>query len=178
MLTCYYFGQGTYRGDECPSYKTACGYCGTESGSGQACSTSVTDTVDNISTGAYFAAIAGFGSGDYCGLCVDITYNGTTITATIIDHCATCSDAGHLDLSNAAAAALGITPEIGQVSGVASASANGQTATQSNGFWDFGSALEAGTTITLTDALGHTITGTIPGSSGGSTGAQFPATCE
>jgi hypothetical protein len=31
--------------------------------------------------------------------------------------------------------------------------------------------------VTLTDALGHTVTGTIPGTSGGSVGAQFPATC-
>ena len=54
----------------------------------------------------------------------------------------------------------------------------GETATQSNGFWHFGSELEARTTITLTDALGHTITATTPGSSGGSIGAQFPATCE
>lgn len=59
---------------------------------------------------------------------------------------------------------------------VASASAGGHTATQRSGFWDFGANV-AGQTVTLKDAVGHTITGTIP-SSAGSIGAQFPLTCQ
>src|SRR5262249_61273835 len=33
-LTCYWFSQGTAQGMGCPSYKTYCGYSGTQSGSG------------------------------------------------------------------------------------------------------------------------------------------------
>jgi hypothetical protein len=46
-------------------------------------------------------------------------------------------------------------------------------ATQSNGFW----SVNAGATVTLTDLIGHTITATMPGASGGSLGKQFPSTC-
>jgi hypothetical protein len=31
--------------------------------------------------------------------------------------------------------------------------------------------------VTLTDSQGHVVTGTIPSSSGGSIGVQFPSTC-
>ena len=59
----------------------------------------------------------------------------------------------------------------------ASAVAGGHTASQSFGYWDFGTTV-GGQSVTLTDTVGHTITGTIPGSSGGSVGAQFPMTCQ
>jgi hypothetical protein len=59
---------------------------------------------------------------------------------------------------------------------VASATAGGSAGNQSTGFWSFGSVV-AGKAVTLTDTLGHTIQGTIPTNSGGSIGAQFPATC-
>jgi hypothetical protein len=216
-LTCYYFGQGTATGSGCPSYKTYCGYCGTETGSntGGTCASGITDTVANTST-AYFAAfpIGTFGQGKYCGMCVDVSYAGKTITATIVDECATCTNsAGHIDLSLSAAAALGVgqgsatgDPKNGvtwnavacSVSGnivavfnsgssgqiyfqnvafpVASATAGGATGNQQNGYWNFG-GLVAGKSVTLTDTLGHTVTGTIPTSSGGSIGVQFPTTC-
>lgn len=32
--------------------------------------------------------------------------------------------------------------------------------------------------VTLTDTVGHVIAGTLPTSSGGSGGAQFPMTCQ
>jgi expansin (peptidoglycan-binding protein) len=216
-LTCYYFGQGTSQGGGCPTYKTFCGYCGTETGSnsGGTCTTGVTDTVSNISTG-YFAAfpIGSFGQGKYCGMCVNVSYAGKTITATIVDECATCTNSGgHIDLNLSAAAALGVgqggatgdptngvtwdavaCPVSGNIvavfnngsSGqiyfqnvafpVASATAGGATGSQQSGFWNFG-GLVAGKSVTLTDTLGHTVTGTIPTSSGGSIGAQFPAKC-
>ena len=60
---------------------------------------------------------------------------------------------------------------------VASAVAGGHTGTQMFGYWDFGTAV-AGQSVTLTDTLGHVVTGTIPGSSGGSVGAQFPTVCQ
>jgi expansin (peptidoglycan-binding protein) len=65
--------------------------------------------VPNTAT-AYFAAFpAGlFGQGAYCGMCVDVTYQGKTITATIVDECGTCASGNHLDLSASAAAALGL----------------------------------------------------------------------
>ena len=213
-LTCYWFGQGTSMGGGCSSYKTYCGYCGTESGSGSGtCPTGITDSVSNIST-AYFAAFAvgSFGQGTYCGMCVDATYLGKTITATIVDECGTCTSSGHIDLGLSAAVALGVgqggatgdptngvtwesvtCPLSGDIVAVfngsssqiyfqnvafpvASAVAGGATATQQDGFWNF-NTLVGGKSVTLTDTLGHQITGTIPTSSGGSIGAQFPATC-
>jgi hypothetical protein len=216
-LTCYYFGQGTYQGACLGStkYKTNCGYCGTEgSSSGNACNTSHNDTVQNISTGQYYVAMQNFGQGQYCGMCVSITYGGKTIVATVVDNCATCNSAGHLDLSPAAGTALGMGTGTGQtedakngvtwhtvdcpVSGnivavyngtyagqiyfqnlafpIQSATAGGHTGTLSNGFWDFGTSV-SGQSVTLTDMLGHVVTGTIPTTNGGSIGAQFPLTC-
>jgi hypothetical protein len=221
-LTCYYFGQGTAH-ETCngsSQYKTNCGYCGTEgSASGNACNTSHNDQVAHISTGNYWAAIPGWGQGANCGLCVSITYGGKTIVATIVDNCASCSASGHLDLSPAAGAALGMGTGSGQTedvkSGVtwkavacpvgsssivagyngsyagqlyfqnvafpiasASAVVNGTThnANLTNGMWDFGVTLSSGAQITLTDIVGHTVTGTLS-SNGGGLGVQFPTTC-
>ncbi len=110
-LTCYWFGQGTSRGGGCNSFKTFCGYCGTESGGGGGtCPAGIDDSVSNTGT-QYFAAFpsGSFGQGKYCGMCVDVSYQGKTITATIVDECATCGDsAGHIDLSLSAAVALGV----------------------------------------------------------------------
>lgn len=221
LLTCYDFGQGTSQGGGCPSYKTYCGYCGTEASgpSGGACQMGHSDSVANVGTGQYFAAFAqssAFGNGAYCGMCVDVSYQGHTITATIVDECATCGgDTAHIDLSLDAAQALGIgvgnaigDPSSGvtwqavscpvtgdiyaQFNGsssqiyfqnmtfpVASATAGGHTAHQDNaqsGYWDFGANV-AGETVTLTDTLGHTTSGVIPGSSGTVQGAQFTDSC-
>jgi hypothetical protein len=203
---------------ECSTHKTFCGYCGTETGStnGNFCPSGITDAVPNTSTAPYFAAfpIGTFAQGQFCGMCVSITLNGRSIVATIVDECATCPQAGHLDLSLTAAAALGLTGNNGDATGVswhavscpvstaapnivavfnggysgqiyfqnvvfpvAKAVAAGHTATQSSGFWDFGTAV-AGQSVTLTDTLGHVVTGTIPGSSGGSVGTQFPMVCQ
>jgi hypothetical protein len=164
----------------------------------------------------YFAAfpVGTFGQGLYCGMCVNVSWMGRSIIATIIDECATCPQAGHIDLSLAAAVALGLgqngatgdatsgvtwqavaCPATGNIvavfnngySGqiyfqnvvfpVAAASVAGRPATQAFGFWDFGTAV-AGQSATLTDTLGHTVTGTIPTASGGSFQAQFPMVCQ
>jgi hypothetical protein len=215
-ITCYWFGQGTAKGGGCGSFKTYCGYCGTESGSnnGGTCPTGITDGVQNTGT-SYFAAfpVGSFGQGTYCGMCVDVTWMGKTITATIVDECATCPTSSHIDLSLSAAAALGLgqgtttgdatsgvtwkavdCPVTGNIVGVfngssqqiyfqnvtfpvAKAVAGGHTATRAFGYWDFGTAV-GGMSVTLTDSVGHVITGTIPSSSGGSVGAQFPMTCQ
>ena len=110
-ITCYWFGQGTAKGGGCGSFKTYCGYCGTESGSnnGGTCPTGITDGVPNTGT-SYFAAfpVGSFGQGTYCGMCVDVTWMGKTITATIVDECATCPTSSHIDLSLTAAVALGL----------------------------------------------------------------------
>ena len=114
QLTCYWFGQGTSTGLGCPSYKTYCGYCGTESGSGGGtCPTGIQDSVTNIASPEYFAALPGpggnFGNGAYCGMCVQVSYGGKTIVATVIDACATCNlSAPHVDLSLSASIALGL----------------------------------------------------------------------
>jgi hypothetical protein len=221
QLTCYYFGQGpgpvVCNGAD--AYKLNCGYCGSEgSATGNACSTSHNDKVQNISTGDYFAAVPNWGKGENCGLCLSITYQSKTIVATVIDNCASCGS-GHVDLSPAAGAALGMgtgtgqtenptagvswksvacpvgtSPIVagynGQYSGqiyfqnvafpVASAYATiggvKQTAQLTNGMWDFGVALYPGDSITLTDTLGHTVSGKI-GSNGAGIGVQFPTTC-
>lgn len=218
-LTCYFFGQGTYQGTclGATTYKTNCGYCGSEeSSSGSACSPEHNDTVANISTGPYYAAVPDFANGETCGMCLSITYGDKTIVATVVDNCATCG-AGHIDLNPTAGAALGmgngmtedatigvswktvacpVTSSIvvvanGVYSGqlyfqnvafpVKSASAVifGQTATAAlnNGMWDFGQGVPAGAEITLTDLAGHTVTGTMPATNGGSLGTQFPTTC-
>ena len=111
-LTCYWFGMGTTTGGGCPSFKTYCGYCGTESGGGGGtCPAGINDSVSNAPT-QYFAAFpigSSFGQGKYCGMCVDVSYQGKTITATVVDECATCTDSGgHIDLGLSAAVALGI----------------------------------------------------------------------
>ncbi len=216
-ITCYSFGQGTAKGGGCSSYKTYCGYCGTESGSKGSgiCPSGITDSVPNTAN-SYFAAFpsGSFGQGKYCGMCVDVTWNGKTITATIVDECATCPSSNHIDLSLSAAAALGLgqgsntgdatsgvtwkaidCPVNGDIlalfnngnSGqiyfqnvvfpVAKAVAGGHTANQSYGYWDFGASV-GGQSVTLTDTVGHVISGTLPTSSGGSVGAQFPMTCQ
>jgi hypothetical protein len=214
-ITCYWFGQGTATGFGCPSFKTYCGYCGSESGGGGGlCPSTITDSLQNIA-GPYFAAFpsGSFGGGAYCGMCVEVTYNGKSVTATIVDECATCGSAGHIDLSLSTAVALGLgqanstgdatngvswkavdCPVSGDIVAVfngsyagqiyfqnvvfpvASASAGGHIGNLSGGYWDFGTSV-AGQSVTLTDALGHTVQGTIPGSGGG-IGAQFPATCQ
>ncbi|MES1207939.1 MAG: hypothetical protein ABUS79_18550, partial [Pseudomonadota bacterium] len=114
-FTHYNFGQGTAKG-ELGMYQTACGYLGSESGQ--------TDTVMNIANGGmakntYFAAIPGNSSSDFntkgsCGTCVEISNNGKTIIATIIDECPEDSNpvckqnaSGELDLSVDAFNALG-----------------------------------------------------------------------
>ena len=51
-----------------------------------------------------------------------------------------------------------------------------QTAQLTNGMWDFGVALYPGDSITLTDTLGHTVSGKI-GANGAGIGVQFPTAC-
>jgi hypothetical protein len=222
-LTCYWFGQGTSTARS--SYKTGCGYVGTESGNangGGSCGqTSFTDSVTNIANPTFFAAYKDSSPTDpmNCGLCVEISYGGHTITATVVDDCATCDDSEHLDLSMSAANALGLTQSNGNphsgvswksvscpvkgdivasynldsnsgqpvpsqvyfqnvVFPVASASSGAHSASFSHGFWDFGTAMP-GQPVTLTDAVGHTTTGTIPANAnGGSIGTQFAETCQ
>ena len=118
QLTCYWFSQGTPNNfPDCPSmYKTYCGYCGTETGKRNTTSPypcaigEIQNTVQHMST-PHFAAFpqGSFEQGKYCGMCVDVTYMGKTITATVVDACGSCSETGHLDLSLSAAEALGMT---------------------------------------------------------------------
>jgi hypothetical protein len=64
----------------------------------------------------YFAAFADSSaqSPQNCGLCVEISYGGKSITATIVDDCGTCgAQTGHLDLSMPAANALGLNSSNG-----------------------------------------------------------------
>jgi hypothetical protein len=61
---------------------------------------------------------------------------------------------------------------------VASATSGGHTANFLFGYWDFGMPMP-GQSVTLTDIAGHSVTGTIPGSSnGGSLGVQFADACQ
>ncbi len=217
-LTCYWFGQGTARAPECPEFKTYCGYCGTETGergdNQDPCPVGfIQNQVENIPT-VHFAAfpLGEFAAGAYCGMCVEVSYDGYTVVATVVDACGSCN-AGHIDLSLSAAEALGMTgwngnpksgvtwravgcPATGEIMAtfnggyqgqvyfqnlafpIASAVAAGHSATMNNAFWDFG-AIVAGEQVTLTDVVGHQVTGTIPTSpSGGSIGAQFELSCQ
>ena len=124
-LTCYWFAQGTALDETtCPGgYKTYCGYCGSETGErpqgdGQVwCPINdVVSTVANISTTHFVAIPPGpLAQGQNCGMCVEITYMGRTITATVVDSCPSCLTDEHLDLNMSAAAALGMTEIMGQV---------------------------------------------------------------
>jgi len=119
-FTCYFFNSSSFKG--------ACGYSGTETGSASGtCGGNVTDTVNNIANSGqakntYFAAIPGptppggnpgFTTVTDCGACVQITNGSNTIIATIIDECPENSNVpcmqnptGELDLSYAAFQAL------------------------------------------------------------------------
>jgi hypothetical protein len=123
-LTCYTFNPGQPGGGT-PGDKTYCGYQGAETaytgGLSGACASGTlayTDTVPNVGPPSdYFAAFPGpggaFGNGTLCGLCVDVTYAGTTLMATVVDECPSASNnlcgvgSGHLDLSAALARDLG-----------------------------------------------------------------------
>ena len=108
-FTWYYFGQGTFKDDL--GYRTACGYIGQEP-SGED-----SDTVANIATPGYFAAVPGSGSFstvDHCGACAQITNGSQSVIVTVVDECPVASNPacannpnGHLDLSRPAFNALG-----------------------------------------------------------------------
>jgi hypothetical protein len=112
-FTNYSFGQGTARAQEGNGYRTACGYFGTESGGASS------DSVQNISTANYFAAIPGRSSSDFnssgsCGACAQVSNGGKSVIVTVIDECPQNSNPpcasnpnGHLDLSVPAFNALG-----------------------------------------------------------------------
>jgi hypothetical protein len=209
QLTCYIFNPG--------SHLTGCGYTGTQTGTPDGTTncgqTSFTDSVSNIAQPTYFAAYDSTPPDSLnCGLCVQISYGGKTIIATIADDCVGCAGGtGHLDLGMAAADALGLSaangypmtgvtwhsvscPVTGDIvasynAGVVSqvyfqnvvfpvtaATSGGHTAMQAFGYWDFGTNV-SDQSVTLTDALGHTVTGTVP-TNGGSIGVQFPNSCE
>jgi expansin (peptidoglycan-binding protein) len=118
-FTQYWFSQGTGRDGN--DYRTACGYTGHEpSGMGS-------DTVDNIATANYFAAIPGqssqnFDSNKYCGACAQVSNGGKSVIVTIVDECPEDSNQpcrnnpnGHLDLSVPAMNQLGFS--VGNPSG-------------------------------------------------------------
>jgi hypothetical protein len=218
-FTCYTFNQGTTQVSG--GYKTFCGYQGSEtSGSGNngpcdSGSLAASDSVTNVGTNPeYFAAFPSSnsewgGTGLLCGMCVDVTYQGTTLLATIVDECATCSSSEHIDLSSNLARALGVGVGTapGDVTGVTWKSApcpvtgdivvvwnNGDSSTGQAYFQNVvypvtsvsgasqtsyaaWSPVKAGQSVTLTDALGQTVTATVPSSNNASLGVQFPATC-
>jgi len=225
QLSCYWFSQGTPNNfPECNGFKTFCGYCGTETGEKPAdyqywCPGEyIEDSVPHMSTPHFAAFPQGFfDSGMLCGMCVEVSYGGKTIVATVVDACGSCSDPGHIDLSLSAAVELNMTewdanptsgvtwkavgcpvtddiyasfngnykgqvyfmnpayPIVGAVAKTGSGTLEG---TMNTGFWMFGGEV-GGAEVTLTDVLGHTITGTIPtADEGGSIGAQFDLGCE
>jgi expansin len=108
-FTWYYFGQGSFKDDL--GYRTACGYIGQEP-SGQD-----SDTIANIATPGYFAAVPGsgnFSTVDHCGACAQITNGSKSVIVTVVDECPVSSNPvcannpnGHLDLSRPAFNALG-----------------------------------------------------------------------
>ncbi len=122
-LTCYTFAQGPQ------SNTTFCGYRESEtaysdSDAGGACVTgglAYNDTVANVGTNpGYFVAFPsndlGWGQGAYCGMCVDVTYGGRTLMATVVDQCTTCGNSpDHIALSANLARDLGVG--VGSVSG-------------------------------------------------------------
>jgi hypothetical protein len=123
--SCYTFAEGT------TNNTTFCGYQGSEatyigSDTTGACVTgklAFSDTVPNVGTNpGYFVAFPSsnpaWGPGAYCGMCVDVTYGGTTLMATIVDECpAPCAGSPDLlDLSANLARDLGVG--VGSTNGV------------------------------------------------------------
>jgi hypothetical protein len=143
-----------------------------------------------------------------CGACVEITgMNGSKIVATVVDECPADTNpkcgAGHLDLSTQAFDALGYAsgdptgttwrfvacPVTGTIVTVPNgnnqfyfqnavypiAQVNGQGPTN----YGYFNVAPGAVTITST-VVGQTVHGTIPGSGGGDTGAQFtaPSSCD
>ncbi len=214
-LTCYTFAQGPQ------SNTTFCGYRESETAysdsdaGGGACVTgglAYNDTVPNVGPSpGYFVAFPsndiGWGQGTYCGMCMDVTYAGRTLMATVVDQCATCGNSpGHIALSANLARDLGVG--VGSVSGdvlgatwtavacpITSNNGNIVVAWDSNGRASFqnvtfpvatvagtmqtGGAwiVDAGASVTLTDLVGHQIMAVMPTTDGGSLGTQFPASC-
>lgn len=125
MMTCYWFSQGTSKDEKtCPGgYKTYCGYCGGETGAkptgdGQNwCPiNNIANTVQNISTQHFVAIPPGpLGNGKNCGACVEVSYMGRAIVATVIDACPSCTSDEHIDMSLSAAKELGMTELMGEV---------------------------------------------------------------
>jgi expansin (peptidoglycan-binding protein) len=125
MMTCYWFSQGTSKDEKtCPGgYKTYCGYCGGETGAkptgdGQNwCPINdISNTVKNIPTTHFVAIPPGpLGNGKNCGACVEVSYMGRSIVATVIDACPSCTSDQHIDMSLSAAKELGMTELMGEV---------------------------------------------------------------
>ncbi|HET9955380.1 MAG TPA: carbohydrate binding domain-containing protein, partial [Polyangiaceae bacterium] len=98
-VTRYDFSQGTSL--------PACAYVITHKGAGR---DGDWDTVEGISTGdgGYFGAMntSDYKNGAACGACVEVSYNGKKVVATIVDECPIGTNpvctAGHIDLSRKA----------------------------------------------------------------------------
>jgi expansin (peptidoglycan-binding protein) len=76
----------------------------------------ITNTVQNISTTHFVAIPPGpLAQGKNCGACVEVSYQGRSIVATVIDACPSCTSDQNIDLSLSAAKALGMTEQIGMI---------------------------------------------------------------
>ena len=228
-LTCYTFDQAGSPPVSANHYKSFCGYPVTESagpggGSGlcQSGALNFVDTVTaNIGTNSqYFVAFptgnGGWGQGEYCGMCVNVTYAGVTLMATVVDECPSGScptNGGHLDLNASLARALGLGVQNGGTTTTGDATSgvtwsavecpitghiqavwnnndpsggkvyfqnvvwpvtkvDGSNGNLNQGQW----AISAGTTHSLTDSVGHTLSNVVISASG-DLGVQFPANC-
>jgi hypothetical protein len=230
-LTCYTFAQAGSPPTSPGVYKSYCGYVVDESSGGgnnngicESGQLNYTDKVaNNIGTNPeYFVAFptgnSGWGQGAYCGMCVNISYGGKTLMATVVDECPTgscTSNGGHLDLNGALARDLGLgvggatgdatsgvtwtpveCPVTGNIQAVFNSLGGGQVyfqnvvwpiksitngscgtggCKQQNGIWGYNApSITSGTTVVLTDILGHTVTAQIVP---GDIGVQFPNKC-
>lgn len=107
--TVYWFNQGTYSNPRLPDEDINCsfGSDGSQSGMGEQ------DRVSNIANEALFGAINGtqYDNAAACGACVEMSYQGRTVTITVVDSCQVVNNnpvcqSGHIDLSRGAWNAL------------------------------------------------------------------------
>jgi hypothetical protein len=220
-LTCYTFAQAGSPPIGTNLYKSYCGYTVSEAAGGGGgngiCQTgqlNYTDTVQsNIGTNPqYFVAFptgnSGWGNGTYCGMCVNVTYQGKTLMATVVDECptGTCpSNGGHLDLNGALARALnlgttgtgdatsGVTwdavecPVTGNIQAVWNGTPAGGQVYFQNVVWPIksvsGATQSNGIWSTVANGSTHTLTDTLGHQvtaviTSGDLGVQFPRSCQ
>jgi expansin (peptidoglycan-binding protein) len=156
--------------DSTPPDSLYCGLCVQISYGSNTILATIVDDCPDCSGGAGHLDL-GMSAANALGLSAANGYPMTGVTW----HAVSCPVMGNIVASYNA----GVTSQVyfqNVVFPVTAATSGGHTAMQAYGFWDFMTDV-SGQSVTLTDALGHTVTGTVP-TNGGDIGVQFPNSCD